>query len=237
MKPSEEQLIAYADGELSGEELRAVEAALRTDPALQRFVAQQRTLRQHIEGTFAPFLAEDVPDRLHQTLARAPVSWRWRLQQMLTRSRSPLLWPGFAAGAALTFGVLLGIVIAPQGVFRVDRDSGALMARGELSGALEQQLASAQGSDIRIGLSFKTKDGHFCRTFESIGSKGSLAGVACRSAAGWSVAALAPAPADTSAYRMAGAMPDTIRQAVAGMIAGEPLDATAEKQARDAGWR
>ena len=237
MKPSDEQLIAYADGELSGEELRAVEAALRTDPALQRFVAQQRALRQHIEVTFAPLLAEDVPDRLRQTLARAPLSWRWRLQQMFTGSRRPLLWSGFATGAALAFGVLLGILIAPQGAFRVDPETGALMARGELSTALDRQLASTQGTDIRIGLSFKAKNGRFCRTFENAGSKGSLAGLACRGTDGWAVAALAAAPTDNSAYRMAGAMPDTIRHAVAGMIAGEPLDAAAEKHARDAGWR
>jgi hypothetical protein len=237
MIPSEEQLIAYADGELAGEELRAVEAALKSDPSLQRLVAQQRALRQHIEGTFAPFLAEDVPDRLRNALASAPVSWRWRLQQMMTGTRRPLLWSGFATGAALAFGVLLGIVIAPQGTFRVDRDSGALLARGELSNALDQQLASAQGTGVRIGLSFRAKDGHFCRAFENTGGKGSLAGVACRTADGWAVAALATAPADNSTYRMAGAMPDTIRHAVAGMIAGEPLDADAEKRARDAGWR
>jgi hypothetical protein len=237
MKPSEEQLIAYADGELSGEDLRAVEAALKTDPELQRFVAQQRALRQHIEGTFAPFLAEDVPDRLRETLARAPVSWRWRLQQVLTRTHRPLLWSGFATGAALAFGVVLGIMIAPQGAIRVDRDTGALMARGELSTALDQQLASAQGTRVRIGLSFKAKDGHFCRTFEDAGGKGSLAGLACHGANGWEVAALAAGPADNSTYRMAGAMPDPIRHAVAGMIVGEPLDAGAEKRARDAGWR
>jgi hypothetical protein len=237
MRPSEELLIAYADGELSGEELRAVESALKSDPALQRFVAQQQALRQHIEGTFAPYLTENVPDRLRETLAHAPASWRWRLQQMLASPRRPLLWSGFATGAALAFGVVLGILIAPQGAFRVDRDTGALMARGALSDALDRQLASAQGTDIRIGVSFKSKDGHFCRTFENAGSKGSLAGVACRSAEGWSVAALAAAPTDNSAYRMAGAMPDTVRRAVAGMIAGEPLDAAAEKQARDAGWR
>ena len=237
MKPSEEQLIAYADGELSGEELRAVEAALKADPALQRFVAQQRALRQHIEGAFAPLLAEDVPDRLRETLAQAPVSWRWRFQQMLASPRRPPLQTGFVAGAALAFGVILGMLIAPQGAFRVDRDTGTLMARGELSNALDRQLASAQGTSIRIGVSFKAKDGRYCRTFENSGAKSSLAGVACRRGGGWSVAALAAAPADNSPYRMAGAMPDTIRHAVGGMIAGEPLDAAAEKQARDAGWR
>jgi len=35
---------------------------------------------------------------------------------------------------------------------------------------------------------------------------------------------------------MAGALPDTVRSAVARMIAGDPLDASAEKSARDAGW-
>ena len=239
MNPTEQQLIAYADGELPMDEMREVEAALKERPDLQAFVARQHALRKHIEGAFAPYLVEDVPDRLREALMRSPVSWRWRLRQVFADAgtRRPLLWSGFAAGAALACGVLVGVAITPQDAFRIDR--GELMARGELSNSLDYQLASAQGANVRVrvGLSFKARDGRFCRTFERAEEASSLAGVACRDAQGWAIAALAAAPANGSPYRMAGAMPDTIRHAVQGMIAGEPLDADAEKRARDAGWR
>jgi anti-sigma factor RsiW len=45
MNLTEEKLIAYADGEVSGEEMRAIEATLKARPDLQAFVEQQRALR------------------------------------------------------------------------------------------------------------------------------------------------------------------------------------------------
>ncbi len=245
MNPTDEMLIAYADGELSGEEARAVEAQLRNRPDLQAFVERQRALRRGIESAFAPLMNEDVPDRIMNALARTPVSHRWRLRRALNEaarlvsSRQFVFRSALPAAAALACGIFLGIVVAPQGAFRVDRETGGIFAQGELAATLDDRLASAQtaGESIRVGISFKAKDGHYCRTFQKAGAASSLAGVACRAAQGWSVAALATTPAEQGAYRMAGAMPAVIRGTVDKLISGEPLDAAGERRARDLGWR
>ncbi|HTW36436.1 MAG TPA: hypothetical protein VMD53_17590 [Rhizomicrobium sp.] len=235
MNLTEEKLMAYADGDISGDELHAIEAALKTRPDLAAFVEQQRALRRHFETRFASLADEEIPDRLLNALARTPVSPRWRWQQRLAHwtSRPFLLRTAMPAAAALACGLVVGVVFAPQGSFRVDR--GTMLAQGALSAALDTQLASAQqaSGDIRVGISFKAKDGRYCRTF----SEASLAGVACRDANSWAVAALASAPSESGTYHMASAMPDAVRDTVEKMIVGEPLDAAEEMSARAQNWR
>jgi hypothetical protein len=242
MTPDDETLMAYADGELSFEESRAVEAAIASRPDLKAVVEQQSALRGRIDASFAPMMGEEPPDRLLQTLAETPVSVRWQMFQTIRRAlrgnanRRFLSWSGLPAGAALACGIVLGVMLAPRGTFR--DEGGAMIARGALAAALDTQLASNQaGGNIHIGLSFKAKDGRYCRTFESGGSASSLAGVACRNSSGWAVAALAATPRENFTYRMAGAMPDAVRKTVENMISGEPLDASGEEHARNAGWR
>jgi negative regulator of sigma E activity len=235
MNLTEEKLIAYADGEISSEEMRAIEATLKARPDLQAFVEQQRALRQHFETGFASLAGEEIPDRLFDVLKRTPVSQRWRWQQRLSSwtSRRFLLWSAMPTAAALACGLVIGVVFTPQGSFRIDH--GAMLAQGTLSTALDTQLASAQqaSDNVRVGISFKDKSGRYCRTF----SDASLAGVACRDVKGWAVAALASAPSENGVYHMASAMPDAIRDTVEKMIAGEPLDATEEMRAREKNWR
>jgi anti-sigma factor RsiW len=234
MNLTEEKLIAYADGEVSVEELRAIEAALKTRSDLRAFVEQQRALRQRFEASFSA-TDEAIPDSLLNTLMQTPVSSRWHWQQRLKSwtSRRFLLWSAMPTAAALACGLAIGIVLTPQGSFRVDH--GTMLAQGALSTALDKQLASTQqASDtVRVGISFKNKNGRYCRTF----SDASLAGVACRDLNGWAVAALASSPSESGAYHMASAMPDALRDTVEKMIAGEPLDAAEEMRARAKSWR
>jgi len=239
MNLTQEQLIAYADGEVSGEELRAIENQLKARPDLRLFVERQRALRQRLESDFAPLMGEAIPDRLLKAVSDTPVSPRWRWRQSFAgwketlASRRFLLQSAVPAGVALALGLVIGVFITPQGSFRIDQ--GAMLAQGALSTALDRQLVSAQDSAslVHVGISFRAKDGRYCRTF----SEAALSGVACRDANGWAVAALAASPAESGSYRMAAAMPETVRKTVEDLIAGEPLDAAAEQRARDDGWR
>ena len=233
MNLTEENLIAYADGEVSGDERRTIETALKTRPDLMAFVEQQRALRQRLETSFSA--DEAIPDRLLNALAQTPISPRWHWWQKLKSwtSRRFLLWSAMPTAAALACGLVVGFLLTPAGNFRIDH--GAMLARGALSTALDTQLASAQQTTgtVRVGISFKSKDGRYCRTF----SDAALSGVACRDANGWAVAALASSSSESGAYHMAGAMPDTVRETVEKMIAGEPLDAAEETRARAQNWR
>ena len=245
MRPSDEMLIAYVDGELAAEDARLVEEEVSKRPDLRAFVERQKSLRRAVGAAFAPMMDEDVPQSLRNTVFEGHVSRRWRLREALrhvgkTRvTRRFLWWSGIPAAAALACGVLVGLAIAPRDILQVSAPTGRIAASGRLGAALDTQLASTQTGteDIRIGLSFRAKDGRYCRTFENRGTTSSLAGLACRDDGQWSVVALQSAPPSGSSYRMAGGAPQSIRRAVQDMIAGEPLDASAERNARDRGWK
>lgn len=247
MTISEEMLIAYADGELSGEEVRAVEAELKVNPKLQAFVDRQQALRHSLQSSFASELDAPIPERFLKALQESPVSRRWRARQVLSRmthaaaDRNFLAWSALPAAGALACGILIGVFAIPTRILDVGGHDGMVTAQGALASVLDSKLASTQGANdaIRVGVSFRAKDGRYCRTFENAGTASSLSGVACRDATGWSVVALAATgPSEqTGAYHMAAsAMPDSIRSTVAGLMAGAPLDAVQERRARDSDW-
>lgn len=233
IKVSDEMLMAYVDGELSPDERDAVERALAGSPALRAEVERQRALRGALAAHYAPVADEAVPERLRAMLAQgsAPVV---DLAEARARRRTRFALPHFAAMAAsLALGLFAGqLALSPGGPVAVE--GGAMLARGALAETLETRLASAQapGADTRIGLSFADRDGRMCRTFEAP----ALSGIACREPEGWVLAMTAEGRAGPAAdYRQASA-PLVMEQAQA-MMAGDPLDAAGEAQAKARGWR
>jgi len=122
---------------------------------------------------------------------------------------------------------------------------GRLLAAGMLADALSQQLAGDQtaataAGPVRIGVSFRSKAGEYCRTF-SLRQPAALAGLACRAGDGWELSVLArteTAGGAADAYRQAASpIPPAVTAAVESQIAGEPLDARAEAAARGRHWQ
>ena len=111
--------------------------------------------------------------------------------------------------------------------------ANGLQAQGALSQALNTQLASDEAGAVRIGVSFRNHDGAYCRTFDL--NEGGASGVACRDNNGWSIPLLSGS-ATGGEVRTAGASTEVLN-AVDAMIEGDPLDATAERTARDSDWR
>ena len=68
-----QQLHAYADGRLSPEETRRVEARLAADPAAAALVAEWRHINAGLHALYDPALDEAVPRRL---LVLGPPRWR-----------------------------------------------------------------------------------------------------------------------------------------------------------------
>ena len=66
---TDEQLMAYADGELDAPMREVVEAALAADPALVSRLAAHEALRERLRGAFAAELDEPVPARLRRICA------------------------------------------------------------------------------------------------------------------------------------------------------------------------
>jgi hypothetical protein len=238
MKITDEQLMAYADGELDAVAAAEVESAIAADPALAETVARHRALRRQLRDAFAPALDEPVPEHL-MALVRTPAAPTADVVPLRPRRRWALPeWAGMAAALALGVALSQGFLQSPPSELRTG-PGGALRADGALAQALERQLASENQEDQRIavGLSFRDGSGAYCRSFV-LRDERPLAGLACRAGDGWHVPVTSEAPAESGELRQAAAaLPPAVLLAVETRLAGDTLDAEAERRARDAGWR
>src|SRR5262245_26028644 len=249
---SDEQLMAYVDGELDTVERAQVEQAMASDPDLARRVTRQQRLRKTLRATFDEVLREPVPERLLAAARNAPVAPsrvdgsvsdldQARMRKAPSRRWA---WPEWGAIAA---SVAVGAVIAhllwrsPDLAPFTVKD-GRLVAQAELAQSLSTQLASTQSADApnRLGVSFRSRAGEYCRTFVTR-QGGGFAGLACRQRDDWALQALSrlePGSGEAGTYTPAGSsLPVAVLQAVQEQIAGEPLDAAAEAAALKGGWR
>ena len=226
---SDEQLIAWIDGELSPEAAAEVVEAIERDPALAARAAAHRSLAHRMTRAFGPIADETV--RLPRREPAPVISLAAARAARAEQARKPQRW---AVPGAIAASLLVGVLVGQQTtmVARVDDRSGALALAKPIAQALYQQLSGDAGP-IRVSLSFRSKDGGYCRSFAGK----HIDGVACRSDGGWQLRYAAPAtngPGDR--YRMAGDDP-AMAAVVSGLIEGDPLDAAAERKARTAGWK
>ena len=223
----DEKLIAYVDGELSGAELATFEAEVAADPRLADEVEKHRTMAARLATAYAPVIDEKAPGKL-------PAAARRRRSGRRATGVAPWAALAVTAVVGVSAGIAGGHFAWPNKGPLVTGD-GSVIANGDLKDALTVQLA-AQPGPLRVGLTFKTAKGRYCRTFQSAAD--ALAGLACRQGDGWVMQTLTTyRPAAGPTYRTAGTgMPPAIVSAVDGLIAGIPLDAAAEKAARDKGW-
>jgi hypothetical protein len=228
MTASPETVAAYVDGELPQAARAAFEAEMAADPTLAAEVAFQRGLRERLAAAYDPVLAEPVPLTL-RLAAQAANEGRGRG----FRAR---IWAGLAASlvVGVVMGLAGGLAVRPAAGPLATRH-GALVAQGGLAKALTTQLAADAGP-VRVGLTFRTAAGGYCRTFWMNAER--LAGVACRDDGAWTARAVSAwTPPPVTPYGVAATeTPPAILATVDGLIAGRPLDAAAERAARDAGW-
>lgn len=253
MTPDTEAVMAYVDGELDAHARVAFEAALANDATLRAAVERERALRTRLADAYDPVLAEPLPPALQATFAPAsPVvdlaavrEKRRAATHAAPRGRA-WRWPEWGAMAAsLALGTAIGVWgIAPGGGEELvaRRADGTLVAHGALDEALTRTLAVDPGrAGIALGLSFKARDGRYCRTFAIEATPAGTAGLACRGATAWELQALAPGPSGGVApggYRQAAsALPPALLPQVERLRDGDALDADGERAARERGWR
>ncbi|MCR5870630.1 MULTISPECIES: anti-sigma factor family protein [unclassified Sphingomonas] len=223
-----EMLMAYADGELDPLAAKRVERAIAADPALAQQVEAHRALITSLRTAFAPVADAPPP---HSVVAMLAESARVvPLARPSTARRERPIWMG-AVAASLVAGLFGGALLMPRGgEAGIAFEQGQAIARGDLARALDTQLASSQASDgpVRIGVSFRDKGGTLCRSFERAGS----GGIACAADKNWRIERLygGSAQAQTD-YRQAGSASAAIMRDAQEMMAGEPLDAEAERAA------
>lgn len=242
MTVSDDELMAYVDGELDSTHCETLRQEIAASADLSRRVAEQLELRDRLRRAFDVALDEPVPARLTELTARARVV---SLGSTARRRPSRVAW---LSGLALAAGIVLGIALGPallqfvrEPPYVVASGQG-IVAGGALADALSRRLASEQSASdpIHLGVSFQATSGEYCRTFISRRGDGALAGMACRQGADWRIDALQSVAAvseDASGYRQAAtSLPPLILRAAEDSMAGYPLDAVGEAAARDHKW-
>lgn len=247
----DDTLQAYVDGELDAASAARIEAALAHDDVLARRVERARAVRAQLRAAFDPVLDEPVPARL-SALLQPPSA------QAATPSTSPVMPAGghgatrrrtnhrrwFVPSAALAASVaLLAVALwwwQPSGDL-VRMQGGQSFAAGALTHALDETLASEPKAHapVAIGLSFRSSDGHVCRTFV-LHTPPARAGLACHESAGWALPVLTaatPPEGGGELRQAASALPPEVQAAVDARLRGNVFDARQERAARDAGWR
>jgi len=221
----DERLLAYVDGELSGDELAKFEAEMAANPRLKDEVEKHRGLNARLAAARAEraeLIGRSAGKGAKSAKAGAagPSSPRVRLSA----------WTWLAILGGLSIGIAGGIAggrYAWPEPGPLVAANGMLTAAGDLNVALTNQLTDRKGP-ITIGQTFRTAKGRYCRTFRS--SPDRLAGLACRQSDGWVMQT-------TTILGQPEVMPRAVLAAADGLIVGAPLDEAAERAARAKDWR
>ena len=243
MTVTDEELMAYVDGELDAARCEWLRQEIAASADLTRRVADQQALRERLRHAFVRTLEEPVPSRLTDLASRDHVI------QFASAARRRPSRSAWLSGLALAAGIVLGVAFGPA-LLQLARDepdivaSGAgIAAGGVLEGALSRRLASEQSASdpIHLGVSFVANSGEYCRTFISQHGDDALAGLACRQGAEWRISALQSVPTaagDSAGYRQAStSLPPLVLQVVEASMVGDALDPRGEAAARDRQWR
>jgi hypothetical protein len=220
MTISPDLLKDFIDGKLAADEATGVAAQVAADPDLAAYVEDQKAVKA----------ARVLPAAV----------WFWRLRDLFAAKSAN----GIPV-AAMAAGIVLGFLLAASLGVGTDMRSegGMLIAQGPLAQVLSNALSGQENASpaaARIGASFWSKNGSFCRSFLTRGNaESALAGVACREKGAWRIAAMeAMSPNISSQTPLTGAdFPASVRSVIDNLIVGMPLDTDAERQLRNQRWR
>lgn len=220
---------AFVDGELDDLTARRIAREAEDNAALAAEIDRHRVLNARLTAHFAPVAEEPVPERLRALLVDDKVD-----ASLAARREAKAMRFGAMQWGAVAAALVLGLTIGSHPwtpAAEVATQKGALVASGPLAKALDTQLASNQPGDaaVHIRLSFRDRSGRYCRSFESR----AFEGIGCRDNDRWRLERMI-AGQPKADYRQASS--GELAAVAAAMMADDPLDAAAERAARDAGW-
>jgi hypothetical protein len=248
---TDELLVAYVDDELDSAQRTMVNSVLDTDPALRRRAYEMQLARDLLREAFPLRCEASIPasiDAAANRLAKARARGSPRLPLMFLFQN----WRKYAVAAGvilcLTGGASylawrIGSESARQPITALLRIDPGTPLHGvlEFSPSAEVINVPAAGAAARAVLTFRAKDGRFCREFEILADSGGSTGIACRAQGEWRaelLVAVKNAPPDSNYYTPAG---ESDEPAVAGvvdrLIQGDPLSAQEEARLLASRWR
>jgi anti-sigma factor RsiW len=236
MSITDEQLMAYTDGELAPAEAAEVERALAMDESLAAraaALADARALARRALGT-APPVSDSLTAAIRamaeaDTVRRQAVAPTAQVIDLASRRRTVPFWQlPIAASIALAVGVFGGWLGKPQG-----EATGGLAIAAIDNAALVEALATTKSGE-RAGIggeaefaaiaTFRDGSGQLCREFEHDDvDSGTVVAVACRDDDAWAIRfAVAAAATDAEGYAPASSL-DTLDAWLSATEAGAPL--------------
>lgn len=244
---TDEQLVAYADGELEASLAREIDVAAAADPALARRIGVFTGTHRLLARVFETKKVEPVPDALLDLLEGRTGLRAQRLADPARVHRLP--WRPLALAASLVVALGLGLVL------RDSQGPAGFEGHGpdplEIARALETHYSGVPAVTMAGGLrteivplsTLRHADGRWCREFETAeiadGQLRKTRGVACRDAgAHWQVLALAhaedgPGAAPEGGYRPASSPREELRSLLGPV---RPLRPTEEEALIRADW-
>ncbi len=228
----DEQIAAFLDGRLSGEELRVFEAELEGDSALADEVARIAGNDDLLRAAFNAPMHEPVDQALIERMGlggTAPVA-------ASAANDNPPFWRRWQlpVGGAIAASIALAMVLQLGGG-----------SNDAFSFAMETTPSSVavslgDGSKVTPQLTFAANDGRYCREFLNESGGGAETGIACRSDGQWTIEARVKGGSKLQDLgeiaTAAGADSGALDSAYERLGASDPLDATAEKALIEGKW-
>jgi len=231
--PTDEEIIAYVDGEMTAAVRGAFDRRLAKDPTLADRVARHRDLVARLHDAYPRSEAPEFDQAGLAALGLGDADIIQFPSAHARRTRARPIW-ATALAASLVGGILIGRATLPAAEMVADRE-GRLTAAASLQRALDEQPDGGKGA-IRVGMTFRTAGG-VCRTFRLNDN----AGLGCRQDGHWLIPAVVQsrdAEPHSADFRLAGDdIPPTIMAEVDKRIIGGPLDPRQVEAARRQGWK
>jgi hypothetical protein len=258
---TDELLVAYVDDELDEPQRAMVRSVLDTSPALCRRAEDMRLSRDLLREAFPLQPAANIPASLDAAARRlaeacaAPAADAAAEHQHASRRASSF---GFQNGRkyALAAAIVLSVTAAAGYLgWRAGSDAGREPVTGLLRIGPDTKLLSvletapsaevinvpAERAAVRAILTFRAKDGRFCREFEILSRAQGSEGIACRDHGEWRAEVLlgsAAAPPDSNLYTPAGGSDEpAVAEVTERLIHGDPLSKEEEASLLASGWR
>jgi hypothetical protein len=236
---TDEQLMAFADGEADAQTSLDIKEALRSDPNLAKRIAVFTATGDLARRSFAlKPVPTDLEARIRDMAARSaasgePVSTpRAQIPREAANSNRASWHLPLAASILLAIGLAGGYL---AGNLRPEASAGLEIA-GLVDPAMENALQTVPagskqkiGDDLFIAIaSFKNEGGQLCREFERDFKSGAfIVGVACLEDGRWSTQAVIAAARSDTGYAPASSM-DAIEAYISAIGAGPVLGSDEE---------
>lgn len=244
-------LNAYLDGALPPDEMREFEARLAADARLADRLGALRSADERLRKEARRIDGEPMSASLSALISQlkaeiaagepAVVSFPFlrRGVRFVAEHRA------IAASLAALAGAFMLQVVLSDSPSMWSRD-GRILASSDVGRALDARLSGdpamlRTGARFSARMSFRSRNGEFCRVFEILGAGADSQNVACRDDRGWRLA-LVSSPSAASerpagVYTTASAASNPVLEAyLDDAMEGEPMGREAEAEAIANGW-